>query len=141
MAVVEKIREIGTEVGEVVEKGLEKTTEVFDNIVSHLPFANLAKKDSGNFYIEVDMPGIKKEDIKIDIADNLLTVSGIREVKNEIKREDYYLCESAFGLIERKFTLPDGIDRDKISAKLNDGELIIELQKDEKLRPKSIAIK
>jgi HSP20 family protein len=141
MAVVEKIKEIGTEVGEVVEKGLEKTTEVFDNIVSHLPFANLAKKDSGNFYIEIEMPGIKKEDIKIDIADNLLTVSGIREVKNEIKREDYYLCESAFGRIERKFTIPDGIDRDKISAKLNDGELIIELQKDERLKPKSISIK
>ena len=58
MAVVDKIKEISTEVGEVVEKGIEKSTEVFDNIVSHLPFANLAKKDSGSFYIEVDMPGI-----------------------------------------------------------------------------------
>ena len=141
MAVVEKIKEIGTEVGEAVEKGIEKTTEVFDNIVSHLPFANLAKKDSGSFYIEVEMPGIKKENIKIDIVDNLLTVSGIREVRNEIKKEDYYLCESAFGKIERKFTIPDGIDRDKISAKLNNGELIIELQKDEKLKSKSISIK
>lgn len=141
MAVVEKIKEIGTEVGEAVEKGIEKTTEVFDNIVSHLPFANLAKKDSGSFYIEVEMPGIKKENIKIDIVDNLLTVSGIREVRNEIKKEDYYLCESAFGKIERKFTIPDGIDRDKISAKLNNGELIIELKKDEKLKSKSISIK
>jgi HSP20 family protein len=141
MAVVDKIKEIGTEVGEVVEKGIEKSTEVFDNIVSHLPFANLAKKDSGSFYIEVDMPGIKKEDINIDIADNLLTVSGVREVKHEIKKEDYYLCESAFGRIERKFTIPDGIDRDKISAKLENGELIIELEKDERLKSKSIEIK
>jgi HSP20 family protein len=141
MAVVEKIKKIGTEVGEVVEKGIEKSTEVFDNIVSHLPFANLAKKDSGNFYIEIEMPGIKREDIKIDISDNILTVSGTREVKNEIKREDYYLCESAFGRIERKFTIPDGIDRDKISAKLENGELLIELEKDERLKSKSIEIK
>ncbi len=141
MEVVEKLKEIGSEVGEVVERGVAKSGEVFDNIVSHLPFANLAKRDSGNFHIEVDMPGVKKEDIKIDIADNILTVSGTREFKNEVKREDYYLCESAFGKIERKFTIPDGIDRDKISAKLDDGELVIELQKDEKLKPKAIEVK
>ncbi len=72
---------------------------------------------------------------------NLLTISGIRQMKSEVSKEDYYLCESAFGRIERKFTLPEGIDRDKITAELNDGQLVIELQKEEKSKAKSIEIK
>ncbi|HHH19137.1 MAG TPA: Hsp20/alpha crystallin family protein, partial [Campylobacterales bacterium] len=58
-----------------------------------------------------------------------------------VKEKDYYLCESKFGKIERKFTLPEGVDRDKITAELEDGQLVIELEKEAKLKPKSIAIK
>jgi HSP20 family protein len=140
MDIVESAKEIGKDIKESVEKGLEKAEELYDNVASHLPYSNLAKRDNGNFHIEIDMPGIKKEDIKIDIDDKILTVSAVREVKNEVKKEDYYLCESAFGRIERKFTIPDGIDRDKISAELNNGELVIELQKEERFKPKSIKI-
>jgi HSP20 family protein len=87
------------------------------------------------------MPGIKKEDIEISVADNILTVSAVRKMQNEVKKEDYYLCESSFGRVERKFTIPEGIDQEKISAELEDGVLVIELQKEEKLKPKSIEIK
>lgn len=138
---VENVKKVGTEIEDSIEKGLEKAGEIVNNVASHLPFSNLAKKENGTFRIEIDMPGIHKEDIKIDVDGNLLTISATRQMKNEIKEEDYYLCESAFGRIERRFTLPDGVDRDKISAALNDGQLVIELEKEEKLKPKSIEIK
>lgn len=141
MDIVKNVKEVGTEVKEGIEKGMEKVEETFNNVVSHLPLANLAKKDSGDFHIEIDMPGIKKEDIEINVADNILTVSAVRKMQNEVKKEDYYLCESSFGRIERKFSIPEGIDQDKISAELEDGVLVIELQKEEKLKPKSIEIK
>lgn len=141
MDIVENVKELGTDIKESVEKGIEKAGEAFDNVASHLPLSNLAKKESGDFHIEIDMPGIKKEDIEINIADNLLTVSAVRKMKNEVKKEDYYLYESSFGRIERKFSIPEGVDREKISAELNDGQLVIELQKEEKLKPKSIEIK
>jgi HSP20 family protein len=141
MDIVKNVKEVGSEIKESVEKGLEKVEETFDNVVSHLPLANLAKKDSGDFHIEIDMPGIKKEDIEISVADNILTVSAVRKMQNEVKKEDYYLCESSFGRIERKFAIPEGVDQDKISAELEDGVLVIELQKEEKLKPKSIEIK
>lgn len=110
-----------------------KAGEAIDNVASRLPFSNLAKKTNGDFHIEIDMSGIKKEDIKIDIEKNLFSVCGTRQMKKEVKEEDYHLCKSSFGKIERKFTLPDGIDREKVGATLKDGQLVITLQKEKNL--------
>ncbi len=141
MEVIEKAKEMGHEIEESLEKGYEKGKEVLSNVASHLPFANLAKKKSGDFHIEVDLPGVKKEDISVKIDDNILTVTGVREMKKEVKRDDYYLLESAFGRFERSFSVPDGIDTDKISAAYHDGRLVIDLEKEERLKPKAIAVK
>ena len=64
MDIIEKTKEIGNEIEESLEKGYEKGKEVLSNVASHLPFSNLAKKKSGDFYVEVDLPCIKKEDIE-----------------------------------------------------------------------------
>ncbi len=141
MEVVEKAKELGHEIEESLEKGLEKGKEVLSNVASHLPFANLAKKKSGDFHIEVDLPGVKKEDISVKIDNNILTISGVREMKKEVKKDDYYLLESSFGRFERSFSIPDGIDVEKIEAEYKDGRLIIDLEKEEKLKPKAIAVK
>ncbi len=141
MEVVKKAKELGHEVEETLEKGFEKGKEVLHNVASHLPFANLAKKKSGDFHIEVDLPGVKKEDIDIKIDNNILTVSAERKMKKEVNRGDYYLLESAFGKIVRSFSIPDGIDRDKITAEYHDGRLVIDLEKEERLKPKAIAVK
>ena len=119
----------------------QKVSEAFDNLASHLPFANLAKKEDSSFHIEIDLPGVKKEDIDIKVEDDVLVVSAIRKYKNELNADDYYVCESSFGKIERRFMLPDNIDTEHIDAELQDGRLEIELQKTQKAKPKSIAVK
>ena len=141
MELVKKAKEIGNSVEEKLEQGVEVVKESFANVASHLPFANLAKKNSDSFEIEVDLPGVDKKDIELKVENNTLTVSAIRKFKNEVKRDDYYLCESNFGLISRTFSLPEGIDKDKIDAKYEDGRLYISLEKEESRKAKSISVK
>jgi HSP20 family protein len=140
MDVVKTAKEVANTVEEKVEKGLEVAKETFANVASHLPFANLAKKGSDGFSIEIDLPGVKKENIELQVEDNILTVKAVRKMKNEVKKEDYYLCESNFGLISRSFVLPEGIDKEKINAKYEDGRLYISLEKEESRKAKSIAV-
>jgi len=141
MDIVKSAKNIGTEIEKGVEVAKEKVGEVFDNIASHLPFSNLAKKEDATFHLEVDLPGVSKEDINIQVEDNLLVVSAIRKFKNELNRDNYYICESSFGKLERRFVLPESIDTKKIDAKYEDGRLVIELEKIQKAKPKSIKIK
>ncbi len=141
MDVVKKAKEVGNTVEEKLEQGLEIAKDTFANVASHLPFANLAKKNNDSFQIEVDLPGVDKKDIELKVEDNILTVKALRRFKNQVKRDDYYLCESNFGLISRSFTLPEGIDKDKIDAKYEDGRLYITLEKEEARKAKSISVK
>jgi len=141
MDITKTTQEVVEKVEDTVEKGLEVVKDTFRNVASHLPLANLAKHDNDTFTIEVDLPGVKKEDIDIKVEDDYLTVTALRRYKNEVKEDDYYLCESNFGVISRSFVLGDNIDRDKIQAKFEDGRLYITLEKVESKKTKNISIK
>lgn len=141
MDVVEKTKDIGHGIEESLEKGYEKGKEVLSNVASHLPFANLAKSKSGDFHVEIDLPGVKREDIEVKIDNNILTISGERKMKKEVKRKDYYMMESSFGRIERSFTVPKGVDQDKINAVYKNGRLTVDLEKEAALKPKAIEVK
>ena len=130
-----------SKVEDKVEKGLDVVKGAFDNLTKHLPFVNIAKHSDDVFDIEIDLPGVKKEDIEIKIEGNYLVINATRKHKNEIKEEDYYLLESRFGMFSRSFALADNIDRDKIEAKYEDGRLYINLEKSESKKLKSIPVK
>jgi len=95
------------------------------------------------YHVEVDLPGMKKEDITIQIEDNKLIISGERKVKEEIKEEDYYKVESSFGTFSRSFSLPDDADIENIHAESKDGvlEVVVPKLKVQKVeKTKKIAI-
>ena len=95
------------------------------------------------YHVEVDLPGIKKEDIDVDVKDNIVTISGERKTKKEVSEEDYYKVESAYGKFERSFSLPENVDIENIHAESEDGVLevvIPKLQEAEK-QSKKIEIK
>lgn len=140
MDLVKSSKDIVKNVEEKIEKGLEVVKDTFDNVARHLPFANLLKHSSDTYGIEVDLPGVKKEDIEIKIEDNYLTVNAIRRFKNELQEDDYYLCESSFGRISRSFSLGDNINRDTIQAKYEDGRLYLTFEKVESKKAKTITI-
>ena len=132
---------IGKNLEEKIEHDLDVPKETFANVASHLPFANLAKKGNDTFVIEVDLPGVSKDDIELIVEDNILTVKAARKMKKEVKKDDYYLCESNFGIISRSFVLPEGIDLEKVDAKYENGKLIITLEKEESRKAKKLSIK
>ena len=141
MDVIKSAKNIANEIEKGAEVVAKKVSDAFDNLASHLPFSNLAKREDSTFRIEIDLPGVKKEDIAIKVEDNILSVSAVRHFQNELNRDDYYICESAFGKLERQFVLPENIDQENVDASYEDGRLVIELQKTEKAKPKSIAVK
>ncbi len=95
------------------------------------------------YHIEMDLPGIKKDDIEITTEDNVLTISGERKLKEEAKDEEYYKVESAYGKFSRSFTLPEKVDFSAIQAEFKDGvlEVTIPKLKEEESKPKKIEIK
>jgi len=81
------------------------------------------------YHVEVDLPGIKKEDVEIKVEDNTLLVSGERKVRDEVKEDDYYKVESSFGTFSRSFSLPNEIDIENIHAESENGVLEVIIPK------------
>jgi HSP20 family molecular chaperone IbpA len=87
-----------------------------------------------------DMPGVKAQDLKIDLRDNVLTLTG-RVTAPENNRETEVLTEYHPGTFFRQFTLSETINQAKIDAKLSDGVLRLELPKVEKATPRKITVR
>lgn len=97
-------------------------------------------EDEKQFEVSVALPGMKKEDIKVDLENGRLSISGERKMENQENGKNYYRVESAFGSFSRSFFLPDSVDEDSIEAKYEDGLLNITIQKDETKTRKQIEI-
>ena len=103
------------------------------------PAVDLYEKDD-HFMIKAELPGVNKDNIKIDLKDRLLTLSGERTHNNEVKEENYYRRERSYGKFQRAFTLPADVDSDKIKAEFKDGVLQIEVPKPEEKLAKQVTI-
>ena len=90
--------------------------------------------------LKVELPGVDKKDISIDVKDRVLTLKGERSSDNEVKEESYYRRERAFGKFERAFNLAADVDPEKINADYKDGVLKIDIPKPEAQKPKQITI-
>lgn len=84
------------------------------------------------YEVHVAVPGLNKEDFKIEINDNYLTVSGERKLSNEKKDKNFHSIETQYGSFSRSFTLPENVDGTKINAKYTNGILELVIPKDEK---------
>ena len=90
--------------------------------------------------IKAELPGVDKKDIHVDLKDRVLTLKGERSHENEVKEEKFYRKERVYGKFERAFTLPAGLDPEKINADFKDGVLKIEIPKPEEEKPRKIAV-
>lgn len=98
---------------------------------SFVPKVDITENEN-SYEIQVAAPGLNKEDFKIDISDNLLTVSGERKFNKEKKENNFHSIETQYGTFGRSFSLPENVDAAKIEAKYNNGILEIIIPKDEK---------
>jgi len=97
--------------------------------------------DEKGYYLEIDLPGVKKEDIEISVNDGVLTISGERKLEKKEEKPNYTRIESFFGRFERAFKLPNDADLDNIEAKYEDGVLKVFIPKKQKPEGKKIEIK
>jgi len=104
------------------------------------PSVDIAETDQA-FEIQVQLPGVKKNDVDISLENDMITISGEKKYSDEKDEKNYHTRESFFGKFSRSFRLPDSVNADKISAKQEDGVLVVTLPKDEKkLAKKQIKI-
>lgn len=98
-------------------------------------------EDEKEYIVKAEIPEMKKEDIKINVHDDVLAITGERQYEKEEKGKKYHKVERAYGSFMRRFTLPEDADGSKVSAEYKDGILNVHLPKSEKAKPKAIEIK
>ena len=90
--------------------------------------------------VKAELPGIKREDVKLTIENNVLTLQGERKFEAETKKENYHRVEQSYGEFSRSFTLPFGIDVKNVTAEFKEGLLRVRLPKREDAKPKAIEV-
>jgi len=113
---------------------------IADRTSTFTPNINISETED-QFSIEVEIPGMKKEDININVENNTLTISGERKQKSEEDGRRFHRVETNYGAFERSFQLPDHIDDESIEASYENGLLQINMGKSEEKLKKQIAIK
>jgi len=91
--------------------------------------------------IEAELPGLTKDNVSVNLENNLLTIQGERRLAHEDNRENYHRIERAYGSFLRSFTLPSHVNAEKIDAEFTNGVLRIRLPKREEAKPKHIEVK
>ena len=94
-----------------------------------------------HYDIQVDLPGVDKEDVNITLEDGVLTISGMRKSTETDGNDNYLKSERHVGKFSRSFKLPEEIDTNKVDASLANGVLSITVGKSEDTRPKRIEVK
>lgn len=104
------------------------------------PSINISETED-QLNIEVEIPGMKKEDININVENSTLTISGERKQKTEEDGRRFHRVETSYGAFNRSFQLPDHVEEESIEAEYKDGVLNISMGKREEKLKKQIAIK
>jgi HSP20 family protein len=99
------------------------------------------KETPDSYIIKADLPGIAEEDLEIQMTGNRLIVSGRREHEEQQEGESYYAVERSYGTFTRSFTLPDGVDTERVDAEMKHGVLKLTLPKRDEVKQRKIAVK
>ena len=98
------------------------------------------REDEHSYVIHVDVPGVNPEDIEVKMEEGVLSINGERESVSSEERENYKRVERVRGSFSRRFSMPDTVDAEGISAKCKDGVLEVMIPKQAKVLPKRIKV-
>jgi HSP20 family protein len=98
-------------------------------------------EDKDAVKIMAELPGVKPEDVKLSLENNLLTIRGEKKQEAEERNERVHRYERSYGSFERAFVLPSTVDGEKISAEYRDGVLTVTVPKAERARPREIPVR
>ncbi len=104
------------------------------------PNVDIAEQES-SYVLRADLPGMKKNDIKVEVENGVLTISGEKRDERSTERDRYSHYERSYGRFSRTFYLPEHVDQNGIEARYTDGVLELEMKKAEKAKPRAIEVK
>ncbi len=126
---------------------LDNVSRWFDDFVtepffggSSVPAVDVRETD-GEFLMEVELPGLTEKDVEVKLDNNLLTISSSKDENKEEKKNGYVLRERRASRFSRSFVLPEGVDREKISAEFKNGILHLTFPKVPAAQPKTIEVR
>lgn len=97
-------------------------------------------EEGGEYVLRADLPGLGEDDVKIELEDDVLTISGERKSEHSEEHEGYRRIERASGSFSRSLTLPEGIDPDSVKADFEQGVLEVRVPKPEQRKPRRVQI-
>jgi HSP20 family protein len=104
------------------------------------PAVDIAEHDN-DYVVKVELPGVNKDEVKITLESNILSIRGEKKQEKETKKENYHRVERSYGSFQRSFTLPTTVKNENIEAQYKDGILTVTLPKAEEAKPKQIEVK
>jgi HSP20 family protein len=108
-------------------------------LVDWAPLVDVIEHEK-EYVIKAELPEIKREDVKVTVQDDVLTISGERTREKEEKGKKFHRIERAYGSFSRSFTLPEDADPAKVNAEFKNGVLMVHLNKSEKAKPKTVEV-
>ncbi len=106
-----------------------------------VPPVDIFETSDKDVIVKVELPEMKREDIKVTFENDVLTVEGERKFVSDVDREQYHRVERGYGSFRRSFTLPNSVDTANVQATYQDGVLTVTLPRREEARPKQIQVK
>ncbi|HEX5224060.1 MAG TPA: Hsp20/alpha crystallin family protein [Solirubrobacteraceae bacterium] len=104
-----------------------------------IPAMDLVEEDE-HYVLRADLPGVREDDVNVELEDNVLTISGERRTESSERKDGYYRLERSSGTFARSLTLPEGIDPESIEAGFENGVLELRVPKPAEHKPRRVAI-
>jgi HSP20 family protein len=104
------------------------------------PAVDIVEQEN-EYLVKMELPGVNKDEVKISLESNILTIKGEKKQEKEEKSKNLHRIERSYGSFQRSFTLPTTVKSDKIDAVFKDGVLSVSLPKAEEMKPKQIEVK
>jgi HSP20 family protein len=104
-----------------------------------IPAMDLVEAED-DYVLKADLPGLSESDVKIEVEDNVLTISGERKSEHKESKDGYYRIERSSGSFRRSLTLPEGVDPEAVKATFDRGVLEVHVPKPEQRKPRKVEI-
>ncbi len=135
-------------IGDLATQEIERLNRMFSSALSGEPLSGGAWSPAVDIYetadkelvVKVELPEMKREDIKVSFENSVLTIEGERKYAQEINRDQYQRIERGYGAFRRSFTLPPTVDGARVEAGYQDGVLSVRLPRREDARPRQIQV-
>lgn len=127
------------EIEKVFDSFFGRTPHLIEREGYWVPAIDIEETDN-EYIVKAELPGMKKEDIKISLTEDSLTISGERKMEKEEKGKTYHRVEMSYGKFQRSISFPSEVKPEEAKATYKDGILTITIPKSEKAKPKEIEI-